>query len=95
MSVQQDTQLQELLARADWQLAVHAAGGDLWPASDQVCSTCEGNGVHPESYDSDGEPAKKYLQGVPYPVAFYVRCESCAGTGETGRWPDDLSGGAS
>jgi len=90
MSPHDETTLQELLARADFQIAAHAAGGALWSDSTS-CPECEGNGTHPESYDNYGEPERKQLPGLPYPVAFYVKCELCAGTGDAARWSEQTA----
>lgn len=59
-------------------------GPEAWrpDSENERCDSCEGNGVLPEAFDQHGDPAAKYLPGVPYAVTFYETCQDCAGTGK-------------
>jgi len=54
---------------------------------DRRCPTCDGNGVHPELLDENGDAAHRMVDGRPY--FFCVKCETCSGSGEIGRWPSE------
>lgn len=60
---------------------------ELFDKFDRRCPDCEGNGVHPELLDTNGDPAPRMVSGLPY--YFSVRCDTCNGTGEIGRWPKE------
>jgi len=60
---------------------------DIFDRFDRRCPTCHGNGVHPELLDENGEAAPRMVNGRPY--FFCVKCETCSGSGEIGRWPSE------
>lgn len=60
---------------------------ELFDKFDRRCPDCDGNGVHPELLDTNGDPAPRMVSGLPY--YFSVRCDTCNGTGEIGRWPKE------